>query len=71
MKQSKETTLVSTSGTQVVTAFVNGSMNTDDACSVWRKWAQSSSLAWSGYINYSLTSIVTREVGMRVGDKSL
>ena len=37
-------------------AFVNRSLNTEDACSVSREFAQSDTFTWSGYIDYPLPS---------------
>ncbi len=41
-------------GKNVVAAFVNRSLNTEDACSVSKEFAESGAFAWSGYIDYPL-----------------
>ncbi len=37
-------------GKNVVTAFINRSLNTEDACSISKEFAESGNFAWMGYI---------------------
>ncbi len=68
--RSKGTKLASIPGTQVVTAFVNRSMNMEDACSVSKELAESGIFAWSGYINYPLPQNPgPMKIGMKMIDK--
>jgi hypothetical protein len=51
-------------GKPVVMAFINRSLNTEDACSVSKEWADSGAMGWRGVIDYPLP----RNVGyVRVG----
>ncbi|KAI4179327.1 MAG: hypothetical protein LQ346_007224 [Caloplaca aetnensis] len=43
-------------GKNMVTAFINRSLNSEDACSVSKEFADSDAFAWSGYIDYPLPS---------------
>ncbi|KAK5162657.1 uncharacterized protein LTR77_011263 [Saxophila tyrrhenica] len=70
MAKSKGAKLVSVPGVQLVTAFVNRSMNMEDACSVSKDLAESGIFAWSGYINYPLPSNPgPMKIGMKMIDK--
>ncbi|KAL9122249.1 MAG: hypothetical protein Q9187_001201 [Circinaria calcarea] len=41
-------------GKYVVAAFINRYLNTEDACTVSKEFAESGAFSWSGYINYPL-----------------
>lgn len=41
-------------GKNVVTAFINKTLNSEDACSVSKEFAESGQFAWMGYIDYPL-----------------
>lgn len=57
-------------GTNIVTAFINRSLNTEDACSISQELAESGTFAWMGYIDYPLPKNVTVEVGMVLENES-
>lgn len=60
----------STPGRNVVVAFINRYLNSEEACSVSRGWATSGATAWSGYINYPLPNNVGFvKKGMRLMDQ--
>ena len=44
-------------GKNVVMAFVNRKLNTEDACTISKEFAESGAFAWSGYIDYPLPSV--------------
>ena len=56
-------------GRNVVTAFINRTLNTEDACTVSKEFSESGEFAWRGYINYPLPKDAGYvRVGMRVKD---
>jgi hypothetical protein len=54
MQHSTNECEISTPGKYVVTAFINRYLNTEDACTVSKEFAESGAFSWSGYINYPL-----------------
>ncbi len=57
-------------GKNVVTAFINRTLNTEDACTVSKELAESGFFSWSGYIDYPLPrSDEHFRVGMVVKDQ--
>lgn len=57
-------------GKNIVTAFINRTLNTEDACTVSKELAESGMFAWSGYIDYPLPKDVGYvKVGMIVKDQ--
>jgi len=52
-KSTKENPII-IPGRNVITAFVNRSLNTEDACSVTKEFAEWGAFAWMGYIDYPL-----------------
>lgn len=57
-------------GKNVVTAFINRTLNMEDACSVSKELAESGFFSWSGYIDYPLPKDVGYiKIGMTVKDQ--
>lgn len=63
-QQSTDKCRIVVPGKYVVTAFINRYLNTEDACTVSREFANSGAFSWSGYINFPLS----RDLGsVRIG----
>ena len=51
-------------------AFINRTLNTEDACTVSKEFAESGAFAWRGYINYPLPKDAGHvRVGMQIKDQ--
>jgi len=49
-------------GKNIVTAFINRKLNTEDACTISKELAESGAFAWSGYIDYPLPLVTSGKI---------
>lgn len=69
-EMSTEKTPLVIPGKNIVTAFINRTLNTEDACVVSQELAESGMFSWSGYIDYPLSKDVGYiRVGMTIKDQ--
>ena len=57
-------------GRPVVVGFINRYLNTEDACTVSKEWAESGAMGWRGVINYPLPNGVMVKKGMMLKDQA-